>query len=147
MGRGPEALGDLRTRLVMDAVDAPVVAAPGARLYEHLAERYGCDEDYARQVVNDLENTGVIYVERHGIVTVAYDIHPAHLRRTDAPWTPTEQLAALRETADSDGVITKERYNSFSDPARPPSDVIAVTFRSWEGAVRAAGLSPSAHDS
>lgn len=111
MGRGPELLGDLRTRLVMDAIDAPVAAADDTRLYEHLAAKYGCDDDYARQVVNELEAAGVIYVERDGLVPVAYDIHPAHLQRTGSAWTPTELLAALRDAADAAGTLTRDRYD------------------------------------
>ena len=141
MGRGPETGGDLLARLITDAVDAPVVAVgDGERLYEVLAERYGCSEDYVRQCINHLENTGVIYVERLGQIVVAYDVHPAHLCRVSEEWTPTQMLAAMVEVADRDGALSRERYESFSRNGRPPSELIATTFRSWEGAVAAAGL-------
>jgi hypothetical protein len=142
MGRGPEIAGDLLVRLITDAVDAPVVVGDGERLYEVLAERYGFAEDYVRQCINHLENTGMIYVERLGQIVVAYDVHPAHLRRVSDEWTPTQMLAAMVEAADRNGALTRERYESFPANGRPPSDLIATTFRSWEGAVAAAGLTP-----
>jgi hypothetical protein len=128
-------------RLVIDAIDAPVAAPDGERLYPMLAERYGLDEDYVRQCMNELETAGVVYVERVGIEVVAYDVHPAHLRRVSEVWSPTEMLAALAGAADSAHVLTRERYESFPSESRPPADLVAVTFRSWDRAVAAAGLS------
>lgn len=93
-------MGNLRTRLVMDAIDAPVTTPADTGLYGFLAERYGCNKDYARQVVNELENAAVVYVERIGREPVGYDIHPALLRRSKAPWTPIE----LREQRGREGV-------------------------------------------
>jgi len=34
---------------------------------------------------------------------VAYDVHPAHLRRVSDEWTPTQMLAAMVEAADRKG--------------------------------------------
>lgn len=140
MGRGFEIGGDLRMRLITDAVDAPVAAPDGERLYPVLAERYGFAEDYVRQCMNELESAGVIYVERVGIEVVGYDVHPAHLRRVSTEWTPTEMLAALTSAADRNGVLTRERYESFPSEGRPPAGLIAETFRSWDAAIAAAGL-------
>jgi hypothetical protein len=114
--------------------------ARGERLYEVLAEQYGCAEDYVRQCMNELETAGVIYIERLGQIVVAYDLHPAHLRRVSDEWTPTQMLAAMVEAADRNRALTRERYESFSPNGRPPSDLIATTFRSWEAAIAAAGL-------
>jgi hypothetical protein len=143
MGRGFEIGGDLRMRLITDAVDAPVVAPEGERLYPALAERYGLEEDYVRQCMNELENAGIVYVERDGIEVIGYDLHPAHLRRVSTEWTPTEMLAALAAAADRQGALTRERYESFAPEGRPPAGVIVETFRSWDAAVAAAGLVPS----
>lgn len=140
MARSYEIGGDLRLRLVIDAVDAPVVAPEGERLYGFLAERYGFADDYVRQCLNELENEGIIYVERDGLTAVGYDIHPAHLRRSKSDWTPTEQLGALREAADRHGVVTRARYDSFPADGRPPSRLIVHTFRSWEKAAALLGL-------
>lgn len=140
MGRGFEFGGDLRMRLITDAVDVGVAAPDGERLYPMLAERYGLEEDYVRQCMNELENAGILRVERVGIEVVAYDIHPAHLRRVSTTWTPTDMLAAMAAAADRHGVLTRDRYEAFPAEGRPPATVIAETFRSWEAAVAAAGL-------
>ena len=83
------------------------------------------------QCMNELENHGAIYVERVGQIAVAYDVHPAHLRRVACAWTPTEMLGALRSAADSSGSLTRDRaavpavrlvrgaWTPFLGPRRP----------------------------
>lgn len=127
----------------MDAIDGPIRADGHDRLYGLVAERYGCDDEYARQVLNRLENDSIIVVERRGQVPAGYDIHPRILRRTDCAWTPTDMLAAVRSHASPDGTISRERYDALPEASLPPSDTIAEVFHSWDRAVAAAGLRPT----